>query len=86
MVADDLIREALAARPETQAVILGAGLDTSGVRIGAERRAAGLPPGTFFEVDLPAMQAEKRLVAARLGAAGKYVDAHVAYVPCSFGD
>ncbi|MEZ4455225.1 MAG: class I SAM-dependent methyltransferase [Gemmatimonadales bacterium] len=83
-VADDLIREALAAGPETQAVILGAGLDTSGVRIGAERRAAGLSPGTFFEVDLPAMQEEKRRIAVRL--AGRYDDAHVAYVPCSFGE
>lgn len=85
-VPDDMIREALLARPETQVVVLGAGLDTSGLRIGAERRAAGLAPGTFFEVDLPAMQDEKRQLAARLAGRRNLDDTHIAYVPCSFGE
>ena len=87
MVPDEMIREALMDRPETQVVILGAGLDTSGMRIGAERRTAGLTPGTFFEVDLPAMQAEKRALADHLSGRSLGVgDAHIRYVPCSFGD
>jgi methyltransferase (TIGR00027 family) len=86
-VPDEMIREALRARPATQVVILGAGLDTSGLRIGAERRAAGLSPGTFFEVDLPAMQLEKRALAARLVRLEPDLDgAHIRYVPCSFGE
>jgi methyltransferase (TIGR00027 family) len=86
-VPDAMIREALAARPDTQAVILGAGLDTSGVRIGAERRSADMVPGRFFEIDLPAMQEEKRQLVARLAQAQADLDdTHITYVPCSFGE
>jgi methyltransferase (TIGR00027 family) len=86
-VPDDMIREALLANPETQAVILGAGLDTSGLRIGAERRAAGLAPGAFFEVDLPEMQAEKRRLCAQLvQTRDELDDSYIVYVPCSFGE
>jgi methyltransferase (TIGR00027 family) len=86
-VPDDMIRDALLVDPKAQAVILGAGLDTSGLRIGAERRAAGLAPGRFFEVDLPAMQAEKRRLIAQLVRTRTSIDDnHIAYVPCSFGE
>jgi len=86
-VPDGLIRHALETRPETQTVILGAGLDTSGLRIGAERRKAGQDPGQFFEVDLPTTQAEKRRQVARLVAARRGLsDDHISYVPCSFGE
>lgn len=85
-VPDEMIRDALRLRPETQAVILGAGLDTSGLRIGAERRAVGVAPGKFFEIDLPAMQDEKRQLAARLAGKWNLDDAHIKYVPCSFGE
>jgi methyltransferase (TIGR00027 family) len=84
---DDLTRAALETNPETQIVILGAGLDTSGLRIGAERRAVGQAPGRFFEVDLPATQAEKRQLVARLlqRQVGLNED-NIVYVPCSFGE
>jgi len=86
-VADDLIRDALAEDPTTQVVVLGAGLDTSGLRIGAERRSQGLHPGTFFEVDLPTMQSEKRRQVARsLARRPSLGEDHVTYVACSFGD
>lgn len=84
--ADQLIRDALDREPETQIVILGAGLDTSALRIGAERRAAGLPPGRFFEVDLPSTQADKRAQVERLKSRQDAVyDRHLAYVACDFG-
>ncbi len=87
LVPDELAREALDADRETQVVILGAGLDTSGLRIGAERRAAGKAPGTFYEVDLPATQAEKRLQVARmLRNWPELGEDHLVYVPCSFGE
>ncbi len=35
-------------------------MDTSGLRIGAERRQSGESPGGFFELDLPVAVAEKR--------------------------
>lgn len=86
-IPEALIRDALIAQPDTQTVVLGAGLDTSGLRIGAERLASGLPPGRFFEVDLPAMQEEKRRQVARLfGWRSGLSDAHITYVPCSFGE
>jgi len=86
-VPDDLAREALDADPQTQVVILGAGLDTGGLRIGAERRRAGKVPGAFFEVDLPETQAAKRRQLARLVPGRPELrDDHVAYVPCSFGE
>jgi methyltransferase (TIGR00027 family) len=86
-VPDGLIRDALADRADTQVVILGAGLDTSGLRIGAERRRAGLAPGRFFEVDLPAPQAEKRRQVARvLRKRPSLAHDHIVYVPCSFGE
>lgn len=86
-VPDDMAREALDADPETQVVILGAGLDTSGLRIGAERRKAGKKSGTFFEVDLPATQAEKRTQVARLLEKWPDLDEkNLVYVPCSFGE
>jgi methyltransferase (TIGR00027 family) len=86
-VPDDLIRDALTDNQETQVVILGAGLDTSGLRIGAERRRAGLQPGVFFEVDLPTMQTEKRRQVDRLllGRPSLRQD-HIVYVSCSFGE
>ena len=86
-VPDDMIRKALADNPETQTVLLGAGLDTSGLRIGAERRDANKPPGAFFEVDLPAMQTEKRrAIAQLLRSQPQLNDDNIAYVPCSFGE
>lgn len=86
-VPDDLARKALDADPETQVVILGAGLDTSGLRIGAERRRAGKVPGRFFEVDLPATQTDKRQQIARLMQRRSGLrDDHIVYVPCSFGE
>ncbi|WAS96491.1 class I SAM-dependent methyltransferase [Nannocystis punicea] len=62
---DEVVREQLAAGAR-QVVILGAGFDTRAHRFAgpAARRGA-----TFFEVDAPATQAEKRRRAARLGAA-----------------
>lgn len=86
-VPDAMAREALDADPDSQVVILGAGLDTSGLRIGAERRTAGKSPGTFFEVDLPATQAEKRTQVTRLLRKWPDLDeSNLVYVPCSFGD
>jgi methyltransferase (TIGR00027 family) len=86
-VPDGMIREALQTCPDTQAVILGAGLDTSGLRIGAERRAARLAPGRFFEVDLPAMQEEKRHLTERLMRKHAGLDdSNITYAPCSFGE
>jgi len=86
-VPDDMIRDALAENPETQVVLLGAGLDTSGLRIGAERRAANERPGTFFEVDLAAMQAQKRRAVARMLRSRPHLNEdNVVYVPCSFGE
>jgi methyltransferase (TIGR00027 family) len=87
VVPDDLARAALAANPETQIVILGAGLDTSGLRIGAERSMAGQTPGRFFEVDLPATQTEKRQSVARLLRRWpRLKEDNILYVPCSFGE
>ena len=86
-VADDAIRGALMANPETQIVILGAGLDTSGLRIGTERHVAGLAPGVFFEVDLPTTQGEKRRQADRLVRQRPELrSTHIRYVACSFGE
>jgi methyltransferase (TIGR00027 family) len=86
-VADDLAREALDANQETQVVVLGAGLDTSGLRIGMERRAAGDATGTFFEVDLPATQALKRqIVEGLVRTRTDLSEGHIVYVPCSFGE
>jgi methyltransferase (TIGR00027 family) len=86
-VPDDMIRRGLADNPETQVVLLGAGLDTSGLRIGAERREAEQRPGSFFEVDLPAMQAQKRQAVARLlKSRPRLNEDNVVYVPCSFGE
>jgi len=85
-VPDDMIRKALADNPETQVVLLGAGLDTSGLRIGAERRQANEPPGAFFEVDLPAMHTEKRrAIAQLLRSQPQLNEDNIAYVPCTFG-
>lgn len=86
-VPDELVREALRDDPATRIVLLGGGLDTSGLRIGAERRRAGADPGCFFEVDLPPMLAEKRrLVAGLRDPAGQVLGAgHIRYVPCTFG-
>jgi methyltransferase (TIGR00027 family) len=86
-VPDDLAREALDTNERTQVVVLGAGLDTSGLRIGAERRAAGKAAGRFFEVDLPATQAEKRRLVARLVQTRRDLsEGNLIYVPCSFGE
>lgn len=86
-VGDDQIREALAEDATTQVVVLGAGLDTSGLRIDAERRQIGLSPGVFFEVDLPATQIEKQQQVARLLRARPSLSQdHIVYVPCSFGE
>ena len=86
-VPDDMIRKALAENPDTQVVLLGAGLDTSGLRIGAQRRAANAFPGAFFEVDLPAMQAEKRrAIAQLLRSRPALSEDNIVYVPCSFGE
>jgi methyltransferase (TIGR00027 family) len=85
--ADDLAREALDANPNSQVIILGAGLDTSGLRIGEERRRAGKAPGTFFEVDLPATQGVKRRLVERLVLSRIDLDQdNIVYVPCSFGE
>lgn len=86
-IADALIRRALTEDATTQVVVLGAGLDTSGLRIGAERRNGDQPPGMFFEVDLPATQAEKRRQVTRL--LRKRPDLredHIGYVACGFGE
>lgn len=85
-VPDAIIREDLKTNPNIQVVILGAGLDTSALRIGAERRDSGSVPGTFFEVDLPAMQQEKRrLVTGLLTNRSNLFESHIIYTPCSFG-
>jgi O-methyltransferase involved in polyketide biosynthesis len=65
-VPDQMVRAALRENAHTQIVILGAGLDTSALRIGAERRRCGAIPGNFFEVDSPATLAEKRWLVARV--------------------
>jgi methyltransferase (TIGR00027 family) len=86
-VGDDLIREALTNDGDAQVVILGAGLDTSGLRIGAERKSAELNPGHFFEVDLPAMQSRKLRHIDALLARRKSLSANnIRFVKCSFGD
>lgn len=85
-VPDDLARAALDGSADTQVVILGAGLDTSALRIGAERVARGQTPGHFFEVDLPQTQAEKRSHVDRLLTLRPDLrQQHIRYVPCSFG-
>jgi methyltransferase (TIGR00027 family) len=86
-VPDEMVRVALQENADTQIVILGAGLDTSGLRIGAERRRRGELAGSFFEVDVPAMLAEKQRVVARLAPVmGKAFADHIRYVPCTFGE
>ena len=86
-VPDDMVREALRANAETQIVILGAGLDTSGLRIGAERRKSREVPGNFFEVDLPATLSEKQRLVRRIAPvlAGAVSD-NIRYIPCTFGE
>lgn len=85
-VPDALCRQMLDEDAETQVVLLGAGLDTSALRIGAERRAHNAPEGLFFEVDLPPTQREKReLVRAAVARHPELSEAHVRYVPCEFG-
>jgi methyltransferase (TIGR00027 family) len=86
-VPDDMARDALERLPDCQIVILGAGLDTSGLRIGTERRSVGKQPGAFFEVDLPIMQIEKhRQVQRLIRLRSEFSDDHIVYVPCSFGE
>ncbi len=86
-VADDLVREALDAHADAQIVILGAGLDTTALRIGAERQRTGAVSGRFFEVDLPETQAEKRQHVSRLvGSRPDLNEHHLVYVPCAFGE
>jgi methyltransferase (TIGR00027 family) len=86
-VPDDLIRSALDQYSGAQVVILGAGLDSSALRISAERRSRGLSPGTFFEVDLSATQAEKRRQVSRvLRERPTLSEQNIRYVPCSFGE
>lgn len=85
-VPDSMIREALIHDADTQIVILGAGLDTSGLRINAERLRAGERQGVFFEVDLPASQVEKQRLASSVAPLlGKHLSTSIHYVPCSFG-
>ncbi|MDC0669805.1 class I SAM-dependent methyltransferase [Nannocystis radixulma] len=62
---DEVVREQLAAGAR-QVVILGAGFDTRAHRFAGLAARHG---ATFFEVDTPATQAEKRRRAARLGPA-----------------
>jgi methyltransferase (TIGR00027 family) len=82
-----MVRAALRENAHTQIVILGAGLDTSALRIGAERRRCGAIPGNFFEVDSPAMLAEKRWLVARVAPTlGDGCADHIRYVPCRFGE
>lgn len=69
---DELVRDAIR-NGVRQIVVLGAGLDTRAARLAS----AGV---TFFEVDQPASQADKR---ARLSAIG-YPEAVARYVECDF--
>jgi methyltransferase (TIGR00027 family) len=75
MYFDDLVRQALADGMR-QVVILGAGFDTRAYRIGDPDGGA-----RFFEVDAPALQAEKRAKIAHLFG---QEPAHVAYLPLDF--
>lgn len=85
-VPDTMIREALIRNPDTQIVVLGAGLDTSGLRINAERLRAGERQGDFFEVDLPASQVEKqKLAISAAPLLGDHLTTSIRYVRCSFG-
>lgn len=86
-VPDGMIRAALSENPRTQIVILGTGLDTCGLRIGAERRRAGEAPGDFCEIDLPETLAEKQRLVARVQSLlpGHSAD-HIRYLPCTFGE
>lgn len=86
-VPDDMIRDALRQNPETQTVVLGAGLDTSGLRINAERHQAGETCGIFYEVDLPQTQVEKKRLLSRISSLlPSSAMQGVRYVPCSFGE
>lgn len=86
-VPDEMVRAALRENPHTQIVILGSGLDTSALRIGAERRRSGKAPGSFFEVDLPTTLAEKQRLVARVApVSGELSPDHIRYVPCTFGE
>lgn len=69
--ADDACAAAIAAGVD-QLVLLGAGFDTSGLRISD-------PAVTVFEVDAPATQAHKRPVVERLGGSHQ-----TAWLPCDF--
>lgn len=75
--ADDALAEAVG-RGCRQAVVLGAGLDTLGLR--NPHRAAGL---RIFEVDHPATQADKR---RRLLRFGPKLPANLSLVPAVFGE
>jgi methyltransferase (TIGR00027 family) len=82
-----MVRAALRENAHTQIVILGSGLDTSALRIGAERRRSGKVPGSFFEVDLPTTLAQKRRLVARVAPVlGEAFADHIRYVPCTFGE
>lgn len=72
---DDFVVEGLAAGA-TQVVLLGAGLDTRGIRLAP-------PDGrvTFYEIDAPGLLATKR---ACLASAGVGPCAHVVAAPCDF--
>lgn len=75
--ADDALTEAVG-RGCRQAVVLGAGLDTLGLR--NPHRAAGL---RIFEVDHPSTQADKR---RRLLRFGPKLPANLSLVPAVFGE
>lgn len=72
---DDFVREGIAAGA-SQFVLLGAGLDTRGIRLASSD--AGV---TFYEIDAPALLATKR---ACLDAAGVGACPRVVPVPCDF--
>lgn len=77
---DQLVRLLLAEEPEAQVVVLDAGDDMTGCRIGAERRIAGCAPGRFFEVDRPEAIAAKCRSLDRLRGHQAIHDRHVARV------
>ncbi len=73
-IAEDAARRAIG-EGVRQIVVLGAGLDTFGYRVGS------IEALRVFEVDHPATQAEKR---RRLAEAEIAVPSHLLYAPCDF--
>lgn len=76
---DSVLNRLIAEDEIGQVVILGAGLDTRGIRF----RESGC---RFFELDFPGTQALKRERVDRLRKKGVLDDSHVVYIPIDFNE